>query len=349
MNLSVGVILPTLDREDLLPCALDSLLSQDHPDVKILALDGGSADGTQRVLAEYAKRYPDRLAWEAHPATGLVDRINMGMAALRTDLVTIFGSDDEMRPGALSALAGALARSPDAVVASADFELVDGEGALIGTLRPGAFDVVESVRLHDPRIGGAFLWRRSAQQAVGPWDVELPYACDFDFWIRLSFVGAFVHVPSTLARVRDHPGRVSAGRGEHLAAQRVALVRKLYARPDVPPELEAVRTEAFRAAYVQASFIVGPPGGLTERYVVADRLWPRLLPELAQDLQAQAVEKEALLHHVTAEVHRKDEELVRAQDALQDLHAEMRRLHQEIAVRDDRIATLEAGGLRQPE
>ena len=56
----VEVLLATYNGERFLREQIDSILAQDYRNVRVLARDDGSSDGTVTILNEYAQRYPDR-------------------------------------------------------------------------------------------------------------------------------------------------------------------------------------------------------------------------------------------------------------------------------------------------
>ena len=63
----ISVIVPTYNREDTLPRALDSVLAQTFGDYEILVVDDGSTDGTAALLAEYEAR-DERVQFLRRPA-----------------------------------------------------------------------------------------------------------------------------------------------------------------------------------------------------------------------------------------------------------------------------------------
>ncbi len=67
----VTIVVPVYNRAGpLLDAALESLLSQDYPNLEILAIDDGSTDTTPRVLAQYAERHGDRFRWTRQDNAG---------------------------------------------------------------------------------------------------------------------------------------------------------------------------------------------------------------------------------------------------------------------------------------
>jgi len=64
--MSVLIVIPCLNEEMHLPRLLAQLLD-DNPDASIVVADGGSTDGSRRIVAELAARCP-RLSLMANPA-----------------------------------------------------------------------------------------------------------------------------------------------------------------------------------------------------------------------------------------------------------------------------------------
>lgn len=64
----VEILLATFNGERFLRAQIDSLLAQDYQNVRILARDDGSSDGTIAILREYAERFPARFRMLANAA-----------------------------------------------------------------------------------------------------------------------------------------------------------------------------------------------------------------------------------------------------------------------------------------
>lgn len=56
----VEVLLATYNGARFLREQIDSILAQDYGNIRVLARDDGSSDGTVEILAQYAARFPDR-------------------------------------------------------------------------------------------------------------------------------------------------------------------------------------------------------------------------------------------------------------------------------------------------
>lgn len=221
----VGLVTATYNHADHLAAAVNSALGQLHVLVDYQVLDDGSTDHTRDVLS----RYGDEVVWETHPNMGQAETLNKGWRRSGGDVLGYLSSDDLLEPLAAAEAVRALDAHPNAVAVYCDFDLIDERGARIRVKRAEPYDerrmIEDLVCFPGP---GAF-FRRDAFAATGGWDPALRQVPDFDFWLRISQFGPFVHIPHVLAKYRIHEGSasfqaMSMGRAEEI----VGVVDKLW-------------------------------------------------------------------------------------------------------------------------
>ncbi len=78
----ISIITPCLNRAEFIAEAVESVLSQDYPNVEHIIMDGGSTDGTLEVL----KRYP-HLRVVSEPDEGMYTAINKDWISLKGRLL----------------------------------------------------------------------------------------------------------------------------------------------------------------------------------------------------------------------------------------------------------------------
>lgn len=188
-HMRVSIIIPCHNVQEHLPKALDSAIAQDHPETEIVCVDDGSTDGTARVLADYAVRFPHKVRIISQVNKGASSARNVGTAVTSGDYLQFLDADDVILPQKISAQV-ALARSsgsPDLIIG--DFEQVMPNGLLLPAL---ALHARPWMALIQTRMGttSANLWKRYALTAVGGWNEQLASSQDYELMFRLLKQGA---------------------------------------------------------------------------------------------------------------------------------------------------------------
>ncbi len=94
MNLSVTLIIPTLNRSKLLKRALQSVLNQTIIPKEIIVVDNGSRDSTKKMI----ERDFENIKYIYHNKKGVSKARNVGIKSARNELICFLDSDDEWCP-----------------------------------------------------------------------------------------------------------------------------------------------------------------------------------------------------------------------------------------------------------
>lgn len=108
----VVLVIPTFNRARLVGHAIDSALSQDYPDVRVVVVDDGSTDDTSAAVARFAAEPRVRVVWRERNG-GVMAAKNSGIDALPADCdyFGILDSDDVLVPSAIGVLVRAFEAS----------------------------------------------------------------------------------------------------------------------------------------------------------------------------------------------------------------------------------------------
>ncbi len=95
----VTVVTAVFNGQPYVAECLESVLSQDYPNIEHIVLDGGSSDGTLDVL----RRYDDKIAfWKSESDKGVYDAWNKSLDLANGEWITFLGADDVYLPRAIS-------------------------------------------------------------------------------------------------------------------------------------------------------------------------------------------------------------------------------------------------------
>jgi glycosyl transferase family 2 len=208
----VSVVLPTRDRRDLLPRAIDSVQKQSYGNWELLIVDDGSVDGTAEFLAGLAG---ERLRCFRHHGAGACAARNVALPQARGDLIAYLDDDNMMHPGWLKAIAWGFEQRPEANVLYGAY-VVDDAGRIFqkksGDL-PRLFflpyDYYEVARRSIADIG-CIAHRAGLPEAR--FDESLREMGDWDLFLRLTRTAPPLALPAIACfYTTDAPNRLSHG------------------------------------------------------------------------------------------------------------------------------------------
>ena len=101
----LSVIVPVLDEAERLADALDALATLRTRGCEVIVVDGGSRDGSRAIAAAHADR-------TVAAPRGRAAQLNAGAALARGEVLLFLHADTRLPPGALDAVAGAVAGRP---------------------------------------------------------------------------------------------------------------------------------------------------------------------------------------------------------------------------------------------
>ncbi len=188
----VAVVVPVLDERDRLRPCLVGLAEQGPEVAEILVVDGGSADGTQALVAAFAARDRRVRLVDASPVPPAVNgkahglRVGVDASDRALPWVLTVDADVRPRPGLVAALLAHARETGVAALSAATEQELSGPGegvvhpALLATLVyrfgiPGhAVDRVAAVQAN----GQCFLARRDALGGIGGFGSVLGSVCE---------------------------------------------------------------------------------------------------------------------------------------------------------------------------
>ncbi len=197
----VSIVTPSYNQGHFLVETIQSVLSQDYPSLEYIVIDGGSSDNSVDVIRGYA----DRLAWWiSERDQGHADALNKGFAHAKGEILAWLNSDDAYQPGAIREAVDYLLAHPGISMAYSDANLIDEEGQFIARFPARQTDYHRMLNgsVNIPQATTFFranLWRQ-----VGPLDLSLKYAFDYDLWVRLAKIAPVAYVPRVWANFRLH-------------------------------------------------------------------------------------------------------------------------------------------------
>ncbi len=219
----VSIVTPSFNQGRFIRATIESVLSQDYPNVEYLVMDGGSSDNTQAVL----KSYGDRFSWSSELDRGQADAVNKGWRQAKGDILGWLNSDDTYQPGAIRKVVEFFQANPDISMVYGEAYNVDAQGRFIERHPTEEFDyqrLAETCFISQPTV---FL-RRHVFEEAGPLDVTLHYCLDYEYWMRVGKRFRVRYMPEVLATTRFHGAAKTVAKRKEAQQEVISTVQRHY-------------------------------------------------------------------------------------------------------------------------
>ena len=199
--LRITYVTITYNAAAVLQRTLDSVLSQDYPDIVHLIIDGASTDDTMQLVDAYIDRSNaadngHRIQVTSEPDKGIYDAMNKGLRSITGDYVCFLNAGDFLPASdTVSKIVEKVGNQSPAVLYG-DTDIVDGEGRFLHHRRLAPPEQLswKSFRQGMLVCHQAFYARTDFAIAT-PYDQRYRYSADVDWCIRVMKAAAKENVP----------------------------------------------------------------------------------------------------------------------------------------------------------
>ncbi len=205
----ISIITATLNRAVFIETAVNSVLNQGFDNLEHIIIDGGSTDGTLKIL----KKYP-HLRVISEPDSGVYDAMNKGIRMARGDVIGLLNSDDFYENGSIRAAAYKFQSEKNIVAICGGARKViqnpGGDFEPIGTYpSEWLFEPLRAATFGVPMINAWFL-KKWVYEKLGFFDTRYSLAADRDFLIRFYLSKNQFHITNQVFyNYLKHPGSLT--------------------------------------------------------------------------------------------------------------------------------------------
>lgn len=199
MSISFSIIIPTYNREAILPKALDSVLSQTYPYWECIIVDDHSTDNTIAMLESYVARDNRIKVTTNTHRKGAPGARNTGLEMAQFDWVIFFDSDNYMYPSLLEVLNSSMESGEDVFVWFS--RVIDANsGKVVSFFEPKCTqNVLNDIWTEKCYIDtNNAVIRKSKLLEIDGWDEFCPSMQEWDLHLRLSRIVSYCSIPQVL-------------------------------------------------------------------------------------------------------------------------------------------------------
>jgi len=210
----VSVAIITYNQKEYLKECIESILSQDYPNIEIVVADDASTDGTQEMLQEYKEKYPKKFVLElAKKNLGITKNSNKAHFACSGKYIAWMGGDDLMLPKKITKQVQYMESNPDCTICYHNLEVFNSdtkqvlyyfneqkkyEGNVRTQIKYGTFN------------GACSNMVRAIKTPKNGFDERIPIASDWMYWVEtLSNGGTINYIDEVLGKYRRHKNNIT--------------------------------------------------------------------------------------------------------------------------------------------
>jgi glycosyltransferase involved in cell wall biosynthesis len=273
-----SVVTPVFNGEKFIEETITSVLSAcEGLHFEYIVVNDGSTDATQSILEQFS----DKIRIISHQNRGESESVNVGIDASRGEYLLVVSADDPLLgPDIFRGVEELFLKDSNLVAIYPDWQIIDPAGVVLEIKHLPDFTIEDFLANNIVLPGPGTIFRRDAAIKVGGRRSKWRFVGDYDFWLRLSDEGKFMHRNCVLAQWRQHGGSTSvSARGPQMAEERIAVISD-YLTNTSSIISKKVRRVAQANAYALAArlvfFSAGVPG---KRYFFKSLLLRRSWPE----------------------------------------------------------------------
>ena len=182
---------------------LESVASQDYPNIEHVVVDGASTDGTLEVINQHDKRL---LKFISEPDQGIYDAMNKGLALASGDIICFLNADDHyISPHVLSFVAAEMEKNDlDALMGDVVFFQPNKPEKILRRYNSCHFSPDKLAQGWMPAHTASFI-KREIYQRIGQFKTNYRISGDFEFAVRMFTKTALNYrlYPEVLVKMQD--------------------------------------------------------------------------------------------------------------------------------------------------
>jgi glycosyltransferase involved in cell wall biosynthesis len=222
----VSIVTISFNQAEFLERTIESVLTQDYPEIEYIVVDPGSTDGSREIIDRYRSRISKLVLG---PDRGAANGLNHGFAEATGEILGFLNSDDLLLPKAVSAAVSFLQKHQNIGVVSGHSKLIDPDDRILRDLYSDRMSVNRCIYGAVFLIQPSTFFRRSFFEQVGGFREESKACWDGELFLEMARAGAkFAIVDEFWSAYRIHPNSVTGSKSSE--ARVIQTQAKIFSR-----------------------------------------------------------------------------------------------------------------------
>ncbi len=206
---TVSVIIPTYNRAEVLPRAIESVLEQTYGDFELIIVDDASTDDTKGVVSQFDDYRIQYYRFDENKGANAAR--NYGLNKSNGEYISFLDSDDSYKQKRLDKMVGKLEDLSDEYGGVFHSYLREQNGNVVGSRVTDNTTITLNDLKHGNIIGSflAVLFKREVFGNVGKLDENMVAGQDYELYIRVAKKYKFFGIPDKLAIYSDSENSIS--------------------------------------------------------------------------------------------------------------------------------------------
>ncbi|MGD0635440.1 MAG: glycosyltransferase family 2 protein [Beijerinckiaceae bacterium] len=195
------VVIPTYQQGHFIGRTIESIVSQNYPDLELILMDGGSSDDTMAIVERYRPHFSKIISQKDD---GQADAIKRGFDMATGDIMAWCNSDDTYVPGSLLKVGAFFRDHREAQFVYGNNNIIDANDDLMVYKAQPDFNlgVMLYAYLTVPSVSA--FWTRDLYQRAGGVDASFRFGMDYDLFVRMARLSAPIHSQIVIGNFRIH-------------------------------------------------------------------------------------------------------------------------------------------------
>lgn len=203
----ISVLIPSYNSARYLAQTLASVAKQKHQDCEVIIADGGSEDGTDRIVDCFADLVTEFIS---EPDDGQLDGLQKAAKLATGEICYWLNADDIVMPGTFRYVSEMYSRFPKTEILFADnyaFSAEQRRCSVGASIRNMTFE--DHFLFYRQMYSECVFWRNELTAKALPVDTSLRVFTDYSFFLPLRHNSRCRWVPKRLGAFRVAPGQMS--------------------------------------------------------------------------------------------------------------------------------------------